>query len=393
MPPSPGSLLAPSAAEAHFGLATRPFSLTPDLRFAFASQSHTHAVADVREALRRREGIVVVTGPVGTGKTMLCRTLLDDLERRTFLSVVLDPRLAVDELLRHVLADYGVLPPESMGTPAPVATRHALVAALQQFLRTLVPLQAQAVILIDEAQHLAPDVLEEIRLLSNYETDEAKLLQIVLVGQPELDRLLDRPDLAQLRQRIARRCELSPLRADEVARYLSRRLDVASSQPPARVQFSADAVAAVVAVSGGVPRVINLLADRALDVAYASQHAEVSDRAVRTAARQLRLTVPEEGPTVDAPADAVEPAPIAHETPADPTLGDFAALEAALASHADIRAARAAAQEETTGDETVARDTLRLFEDSPPPSHRARWFFLIALVGALAGAAWWHWLH
>lgn len=383
MPPSSGSLLAPSAAEAHFGLTARPFSLTPDLRFAFASHSHTHAVADVREALRRREGIVVVTGPVGTGKTMLCRTLLDDLERRTFLSVVLDPRLAVEELLRHVLADYGVLPPESIGTPAPVATRHALVAALQQFLRTLVPLQAQAVILIDEAQHLAPDVLEEIRLLSNYETDEAKLLQIVLVGQPELDRLLDRPDLAQLRQRIARRCELSPLRADEVARYLTRRLDVASSQPPARVQFSADAVAAVVAVSGGVPRVVNLLADRALDVAYASQDTAVSERAVHTAARQLRLTVPEEGPAGTTPANAV-----------DPTLGDFAALEAALASHADVRAARAAqeAQEAADGDAPDAREILRLFEEPPPPSRRARWFFLIALVGALTGAAWWHWL-
>ena len=208
-----------SPAEKYFGLTARPFSLTPDLRFAYHSRSHTHALEQVTAALRRREGLIVVTGAIGTGKTMLCRTLLETFESRTFLSLVLDPGLDVSDLLRKVLTDFGIINSVDGTATGPLSdvTRHQYVTALQQFLASLVPLHAHAVIMIDEAQHLSPRVLEEIRLLSNFETDEAKLLQIVLVGQPDLDDLLRRPDMQQLNQRVARRCQLHPLSPTEVA--------------------------------------------------------------------------------------------------------------------------------------------------------------------------------
>src|ERR1700730_18079622 len=223
-----------SACEKFYGLLARPFSLTPDLRFAYHSRSHSRALAQVTEALRRRDGLIVITGEIGIGKTMLCRTLLETFEARTFLSVILDPRLSIDDLLRQVLADFGLMGDAGRPRPgpAPDVTRHQLVSALQRFLASLIALDAHAVILVDEAQHLQPSVLEEIRLLTNFETDGAKLLQIVLVGQPDLDALLRRPELIQLNQRIARRFELHALAPSEVQDYISHRLAVASETAP-----------------------------------------------------------------------------------------------------------------------------------------------------------------
>jgi general secretion pathway protein A len=291
--------------ESFYGLHDRPFSLTPDLRFAFASASHTRALHEVTEALQRREGVVVVTGEVGTGKTMLCRTLLTTFERRTFLSVISDPLVTVEELLTHVLTDFGLITPAEARGPMDDATRHKLVLTLQQFLASLIPLNAQAVILIDEAQHLSPAVLEEIRLLANFETDEAKLLQIVLVGQPALDRVLARPDLRQLSQRIARRCALEPLTEAEVRDYVERRLAVAtevsqnetnaakdSDARTAAVEFSRDALTAVATISQGVPRVVNTLCDRALQAGFERQIPIIDRRAVLEGAQYLRLHVP-----------------------------------------------------------------------------------------------------
>ncbi len=293
--------------ETYYGLHARPFSLTPDLRFAFQSASHTHALQEVTSALNHREGLVVVTGEVGTGKTMLCRTLLAGFERRTFLSVVLDPMVTIEELLTHVLTDFGLMTPgDANAVPVTDASRHKMVTTLQQFLASLIPLDAQAVILIDEAQHLNPAVLEEIRLLANFETDEAKLLQIVLVGQPSLTRLLRRPELRQLAQRIARRCRLTRLSKTEVAEYVERRLAVAAElpegviadkdkdhvSPPEPVSFSSEAMAAVVAVSHGIPRLVNTLCDRALQAGYDRQLTVIDRRAVVSAARHLRLAVP-----------------------------------------------------------------------------------------------------
>ena len=308
MPSPAGPQFDPSPAEKFFGLAARPFSLTPDLRFAYHSRSHTHALEQVTSALRRREGLVVVTGAIGSGKTMLCRSMLESFESRTFLSVILDPGLEVEDLLRRVLADFGIISGADAAAHGPMAdtTRHQYVSALQQFLASLIPLQAHAVIMIDEAQRLNTRVLEEIRLLSNFETDEAKLLQIVLVGQPELDDLLRRPEMQQLNQRVARRCELQPLSDSEVGDYIERRLTVAASPsalaggvdtaiPDTQnlVRFSSEAVASVAGISGGIPRLVNTLCDRVLETAYERQLRVVDPDAVLEAAARLRLDVPD----------------------------------------------------------------------------------------------------
>jgi general secretion pathway protein A len=294
--------------EKFYGFYRRPFSLTPDLRFAFNSRSHASAFQQVTQALKRREGLIVVTGDIGTGKTMLCRSLLDTFEARTFLCVVLDPRLTVDELLRQVLTDFGLLSrtATAFGTEPAVASRHQLVSTLQRFLASLVPLNAHAVVMIDEAQQLQTDVLEQIRLLSNFETDEAKLLQIVLVGQPDLDALLQRDDMRQLNQRVARRCELHPLSAEEVGEYIGRRLTVAAEPPPGvafisndvagpvkpAVEFDPDALAAIAELSRGIPRVVNTICDRALEIGHQRQARTLDTEIVTSAAEQLKLTPP-----------------------------------------------------------------------------------------------------
>ncbi len=249
----------------------------------------------------------MVTGEVGTGKTMLCRSMLESFEPRTFLSVILDPGLEVEDLLRQVLTDFGIMNGVDAPKTGPLSevTRHQFVSTLQRFLASLIPLQAHAVIMIDEAQRLNARVLEEIRLLSNFETDQAKLLQIVLVGQPELEEILRRPDMRQLNQRVARRCQLHPLSETEVGDYIERRLTVAASpdtlagsagttsgEPPQLVRFSPEAVALVATISEGMPRVVNTLCDRTLDVAYERQSRTVDADAVRAAAARLALDVP-----------------------------------------------------------------------------------------------------
>src|SRR5258708_5683672 len=171
--------------EPFFGLNESPFSLAPNPRFLFASASHSAALAQVTYALERREPLVVVTGEIGTGKTLLCRTVLQRLERKTFLSIINDPLLEPDELLKQLLQDFGVIP-KSRTAPTS-ATRHDLAETLHDFLQSLVPIHAHAVVIIDEAQHLQPEVLEQIRLLSNTGDEHGTLLQIILVGQTDLE--------------------------------------------------------------------------------------------------------------------------------------------------------------------------------------------------------------
>ena len=294
---------APSAYETYYGLAEPPFSLSPTPRFAFRSASYAIALDEVRRALDRREGFIVITGEVGTGKSMLCRAALQETSQNTFTSLILDPCVTAEELLAQVLSDFGVLDRDSRSprriAPAPL---HQLIVVLQRFLMSLAPLGGRAVIIIDEAQHLHPVLLEQLRLWTNFDGDGPPLLQIVLSGQPELDELLGRPEMRQVRQRVARRCVLTGLEHDEVAEYIDHRMAVArgpeNEGEPAgklmqrgiwRVRFSASAARTVAAVSQGVPRLVNLLADRALEVGCARQARTIDAGIVREAARRLNL--------------------------------------------------------------------------------------------------------
>jgi general secretion pathway protein A len=296
---------APGSYEAYYGLAEPPFSLSPTVRFAFRSGSYATAFDQLRRALERREGFVVITGEVGTGKSMLCRAAMQDSGPHTFVSLILDPCVTAEELLAQVLSDFGVLDRDTRSprrvAPAPL---HQLIVVLQRFLTSLAPLGGRAVVIIDEAQHLHPVLLEQLRLWSNLDGDGPPLLQVVLSGQPELDALLGRPEMRQVRQRVARRCELTGLERSEVAEYIEHRLSVArgpdslEAAGPAgvlsqgdfwRVRFAPSAVRAIAAVSQGVPRLVNLLADRALEVGCERQARTIDAGHVREAARRLNL--------------------------------------------------------------------------------------------------------
>ena len=274
--------------EDYFGFAEKPFSLTPDPKYLYRSSSHGSAFELLQYAIRRREGFMVITGDIGTGKTTLCRAVLDQLDRRTFTALVLNPFLSEEDLLRVILQDFGVVSRDEIkrGRLAGVS-KQELIEALNEFLLSLQPIGAGALLIIDEAQNLPLQTLEQIRILSNLETDKEKLLQIVLVGQPNLRDLLRSPALRQLDQRVSIRFELNPLSIDETAAYIGHRLTVAGG---GSVNFSARAISAVYRYSGGIPRLINLLCDRALLGAFAERTNKVTHKIVDAAAGSLELS-------------------------------------------------------------------------------------------------------
>src|SRR5437773_1620953 len=214
--------------EDYYGLTEKPFSLTPDPKYLYRSQSHANAFELLQYAIRRQEGFVVITGDIGTGKTTLCRALLEEIDRTTYTALVLNPFLSEEDLLKRILQDFGVVSREEVkgGTLAGVS-KQQLIDALYDFLLGLVPLKASAVLIIDEAQNLPLSVLEQIRILSNLETDKEKLLQIILVGQLNLQSLLRSPELRQLDQRVSIRYQLEPLDAESVGGYVAHRLSIA----------------------------------------------------------------------------------------------------------------------------------------------------------------------
>src|SRR6185295_19038440 len=255
------------------------------------SESHANAFDLLQYAIRRREGFVVVTGDIGTGKTTLCRAVLETIDRTTFTALVLNPFLTEEDLLKRILQDFGVISRDEVkaGTLARV-TKQELIDALYEFLLSLVPLKASAVIIIDEAQNLPLRVLEQIRILSNLETDKEKLLQIILVGQLDLQTLLRSPELRQLDQRVSIRYELKPLDADAVAAYVAHRLTIAGGN--ASVTFTRQALRQVHRWSGGIPRLINLICDRALIAAFSIRSSRVSGDMVTQAAGSLDVQTP-----------------------------------------------------------------------------------------------------
>jgi general secretion pathway protein A len=276
--------------EEYFGFVQPPFSLTPDPRFLYRSESHDLALTQVWQAIRRKEGFIVLTGDIGTGKTTLCRTILEQFDPTTFTALILNPFLTVEELLLEVLLSYGVVSKESLRSGRlAAASKHELVRTLHEFLLSLAPIHGSAVLIIDEAQHLSPAVLEEIRILSNLETNDQKLLQVVLVGQLNLLDILHDAQLRQLDQRISIRCRLEPLTREAVEAYVAHRLWVARGST---VTFTPSALDLVHAISNGVPRMINLICDRALMAAAEAKTNNVSEEFIHKAAAALDMAVP-----------------------------------------------------------------------------------------------------
>ena len=279
--------------EEFYGFVQPPFTLTPDPRFLYRSESHEEAITLLLQAIRRKEGFIVLTGDIGTGKTTICRALIEQLDTATFTSLILNPFLSVEELLREVLLDFGVVSRDAVRSGRiAAASKHELISTLHDFLLSLMPIKGSAVLIIDEAQHLSPQVLEQIRIISNLETNEAKLLQIVLVGQLNLLGVLADAELRQLDQRISIRAALKPLTREEVEAYIAHRLWVARGSTA--VQFEPGALDLAHRFTGGVPRIINLLCDRALMAGSAARVNRITEGLIEEAARNLGLKLPDE---------------------------------------------------------------------------------------------------
>ena len=277
--------------EEFYGFTEKPFSLTPDPKYLYRSESHANAFELLQYAIRRREGFIVITGEIGTGKTTLCRAILDQLDRRTFTALLLNPFISEEDLLRLILQDFGVVSREEVrrGRLAGI-TKQELINTLNDFLLSLQPIGGRALLIVDEAQNLPIQVLEQIRLLSNLETDKEKLLQIVLVGQDNLQQTLRTPDLRQLDQRVSIRYQLRPLTAGETAAYIAHRLTIAGGG--AAVAFAPKALHRVFEITRGIPRLINLLCDRTLLAAFSAWVVQIDRELVDRAATTLDLEIP-----------------------------------------------------------------------------------------------------
>lgn len=266
---------------AFFGFTEPPFSIAPDPRFLFMSQRHREALAHLAYGTRESGGFVQLTGEVGTGKTTLCRCMLEQLPDNVDIALILNPRLT----------DYGLVSTvcDELGIPHEASTHGLkdLLGVLNRYLLEKHGEGRRTLLVVDEAQNLAPKVLEQIRLLTNLETNREKLLRIILIGQPELKRILARDELRQLAQRITARYHLLPLNREETTEYVRYRLAVAGQR---RQIFTRAALRRLYSLSGGIPRLINIIADRALLGAYTRDRAMVNARIVNQAAREVMGT-------------------------------------------------------------------------------------------------------
>ena len=265
-----------------FGLSQDPFSIAPDPHYLFMSGRHREALAHLLYGLDGGGGFVVLTGEIGTGKTTVCRCFLEQVPAHCNVAYIVNPRLTAAELVQTVCEDFGVVAP---GTAAGGETVRHWTGLLNQFLLQAHAAGRNCVLIIDEAQQLSAEVLEQLRLLTNLETNERKLLQIVLIGQPELRDMLARPELEQLAQRVIARFHLDALSAEESTQYITHRLAVAGWSGP--LPFDRAALRDIHRLARGVPRRINLLCGRALLGAYASGQRVVGRATVARAAREV----------------------------------------------------------------------------------------------------------
>lgn len=264
--------------ETFFSFKEAPFNLTPDPRFFFSSPKHEDAFAQILYGIQERKGFIVLTGEVGTGKTTLCRFLLDRLDVKIKTSLIFNPNLTTIELLQSINQDFGI--------HVQSQSKRELVDDLNRFLLSELARGGNAVLIVDEAQNLTVDCLEEIRLLSNLETPKEKLLQIVLVGQPELRDKLSLRELRQVNQRVSLRYHLDPLDLKETENYIGHRLEVAGGRKRTML-FTPKAIGKVHRVTHGIPRLINVLCDKALLAAYVAEAKEANEALVDRAQMEL----------------------------------------------------------------------------------------------------------
>ncbi len=271
-----------SIYRSYFGLVRDPFNVAPDPAFLYLSASHREALAQLVYGIKARKGFVVLTGEVGTGKTTLVHALLKELNGNTHTALIFNTIISPKELLRNICDDFGLVPSEK--APGDI---YDYLVTLNKFLLESYRKGDNVALIIDEAQDLSPEVLESIRLLSNFETSQDKLLQIFLVGQPELGTRLNSPELRQLKQRVTLRHHLRPLSFAECKEYVARRLEVAGG---AHLFFTLKAIETVYLYSGGTPRLINILCDNGMLTAYGLGKRVIDDRIVAEVAEDLNLT-------------------------------------------------------------------------------------------------------
>ena len=262
----------------YFGLKEDPFSIAPDPQFLYMSSRHREALAHLIYGMKADSGFVLLTGEVGTGKTTVCRCLLGQIPDKSEIAFILNPKLSVVELLATICDELRI------GYPAGNQSVKVFIDQINLYLLKAHAEGKRTVLIIDEAQNLSIDVLEQIRLLTNLETDKRKLLQVVMLGQPELNHLLNQPELRQLSQRVTARYHLEPLSKHELQGYLSHRLAVAGVERPL---FPEKTIGKLYSLTGGVPRLINLLCDRALLGAYVKEENIISPALLTEAASEV----------------------------------------------------------------------------------------------------------
>lgn len=262
-------------------LKENPFSITSDPSFFFSSSQHSEAFSHLTYGIKERKGIIVIIGEIGTGKTTLCRTVLNHLNEQIKTALILNPKFSDLQLLQSIITDLGI---ENKYTD-----KFILVNALNNFLLKETSKGHNIAIIIDEAQNLEIDQLEQIRLLSNLETDKKKLLQIILVGQPELEEKLKLPLLRQLNQRVTIRFHLFPLKKHEIAEYIDHRLRIAmgSENSVHRLCFTDKAIDAIYKYTQGTPRMINILCDRTLLAGYVTKVFTIDDQIIHRCAKEV----------------------------------------------------------------------------------------------------------
>jgi general secretion pathway protein A len=261
----------------YYGLTEPPFDITPNPRFLFYSAKHREAFNHLLYGIRERKGFVQLTGEVGAGKTTLCRAMLEQLNGHYSTALILNPVMNAEELIKAVAIEFGL---DVKGLD-----RLDCIAAINNFLLWQVEQGRDAVLIIDEAQDLTDELLEQVRLLSNLETDDRKLLQIVLFGQPELRDRLNNPKLRQLRQRITVRYHLQPLNRPEINHYIQHRLEVSGAKDGPR--FTQPAIWRIHHYSGGIPRLVNAVCDKALLAGFINQTEKLDYRVIGVAIKEL----------------------------------------------------------------------------------------------------------